>query len=90
MDKDFQTEKTTWFCLPLSETNNVAYLLQHTVVLDNKFIAVELQKEEAINKPELLGNPIEKTADEQQQHIYCTRQYGGQKRIVNRIRLVEK
>jgi hypothetical protein len=59
MDKDFQQGKTT-SDFANSETNNVVISPTTQPLLDNKFVAVELQKE-AINKPERFGKPLEKT-----------------------------
>tara|TARA_R110002126_G_scaffold58619_6_gene154539 strand:- start:760 stop:3258 length:2499 start_codon:yes stop_codon:yes gene_type:complete len=93
IDKDFQTRKRqpSDFVYLLSETNNVAISYNKAVVLDNKFIAVELQKE-AINKPELFWETYRKDSlDSRNNSTYIALDsIGGQKRIVNRIRLGRK
>ena len=93
MDKDFQTRKRqpSDFVYLLSETNNVAISYNKVVVLDNKFIAVELQKE-AINKPERFWETYRKDSlDSRNNSTYIALDsIGGQKRIVNRIRLGRK
>lgn len=93
MDKDFQPRKRqpSDFVYLLSETNNFDFSYNSPVVIEKTFIAVELKKE-AINRPESFWETYRKDSiDNRNKTTYITLDsIGGQKRIVNRIRLGRK
>ena len=93
MDKDFQTRKRqpSDFVYLLSETNNFDITYNLPITIDKKFIAVEIKKE-AINRPESFWDQYRKdSVDVRNSNTYKTLDsIGGQKRIVNRIRLGRK
>lgn len=93
MDKDFQTRKRqpSDFVYLLSEINNFDFSYNTPVVLEKTFISVELKKE-AINRPESFWETYRKDSiDNRNKTTYIALDsIGGQKRIVNRIRLGRK
>lgn len=93
MDKDFQTRKRqpSDFVYLLSETNNFEISYNKPIVIDNKYVAIELKKE-AISRPESFWETFRKDSiDSRNNTTYIALDsIGGQKRIVNRIRLGRK